>query len=102
MVVNEFCLRRIDSGNGAYLRPLRRTQTASVGEQINLQMQSVGSQVNDIMWRHNGGEINELWNDQLNVSIANVTKDQAGVYSCFVSGQESEELHGIMRLMVRG
>ena len=65
-------------------------------------MQSVGSQVNDIMWRHNGGEINELWNDQLNVSIANVTKDQAGVYSCFVSGRESEQLHGIMRLIVRG
>ena len=65
-------------------------------------MQSVSSQVNDIRWRHNGGEINELWNNQLNVSIASIIEDQAGVYSCFVSGRESEQLHGIMRLIVRG
>ena len=67
-----------------------------------LQMRDVGSPSSDYRWRHNDGDIIESWDNPLNVSILNVTVESEGIYACFASGHEHEQLHGIMRLIVRG
>lgn len=52
-------------------------------------------------WKHNGDGV-DGWNNQLTVTIPSVVKSDEGIYSCFVDGQENQQLHGIMRLIVRG
>ncbi|XP_038048236.1 receptor-type tyrosine-protein phosphatase kappa-like [Patiria miniata] len=84
------------------IRPVQRTQIANVGDSVRLEMQNVNAQNTNYMWRHNGSDVITSWNDQLNVTIDDVAVSDGGVYSCFVSDQEDQQLHGIMRLIVRG
>ncbi|XP_038048234.1 angiopoietin-1 receptor-like [Patiria miniata] len=65
-------------------------------------MRDVNAPNTNYRWRHNGGVVVTSWNDQLSVSIDDVAVSDGGVYSCFVSDQENQQLHGIMRLIVRG
>ncbi|XP_038069022.1 angiopoietin-1 receptor-like [Patiria miniata] len=86
-----------------HTRPTQRTQIANIGESVTLQMENVNSPANsNYRWRHNGGDVITAWNNQLSVSISNVGEADGGIYSCFVSGQESQQLHGFMRLIVKG
>ena len=87
--------------NTVHIRPVQRTQTASVGDSVVVEMQNVNSPNSDFRWKRNGDDM-AGWNDRLNVSIGSVAAADAGVYSCSVNGQENQRLHGIMRLIVRG
>ncbi|XP_038052727.1 uncharacterized protein LOC119725395 [Patiria miniata] len=84
-----------------HIRPVVRTQTASIGDSVVLQMRDVNSPNTNYRWRRDGGDVIDTWRDLLSVLISTVAKDDDGVYSCFVSDQEEEQLHGIMRLIVR-
>ncbi|XP_038055914.1 tyrosine-protein kinase receptor Tie-1-like [Patiria miniata] len=88
--------------NYVQIRPVLRTQIANVGDAVRLEMQNVNAPNTNYRWRYNGGDIITSWNDQLSVSIGDVAVSDGGVYSCFVSDQEIRQLHGIMRLIVRG
>ena len=90
------------SGNDTHLRPVQRTQTASLGDSVLLQMRDVSAPNTDYRWRHNGSDNVAAWDDLLNVSILNVTTENEGLYSCFALDHEGDQLHGIMRLIVRG
>ncbi|XP_022095017.1 uncharacterized protein LOC110981618 [Acanthaster planci] len=92
----------LNKGNNIHVRPVQRTQTANIGESVMLQMHDVNSPSTDYRWRHNGGDIIEPWNNLLNVSIPNVAVESEGIYACFALGQEHKQLHGVMRLIVRG
>ncbi|XP_022097856.1 uncharacterized protein LOC110983161 isoform X2 [Acanthaster planci] len=92
----------LPDGNDTDVRPTQRTQTANIGDSVMLQMHDVNSPSTDYRWRHNGGVIIESWNNFLNVTIPNVTVEKEGIYACFALDQENEQLHGIMRLIVRG
>ncbi|XP_038053143.1 uncharacterized protein LOC119725691, partial [Patiria miniata] len=87
--------------DGVHIRPVVRTQTASIGDSVVMEMRKVSSPSEDYRWRRNGGDVIETWNNLLSVSISNVAKENEGVYSCFIVDQEDEQLHGIMRLIVR-
>ncbi|XP_038052730.1 uncharacterized protein LOC119725398 [Patiria miniata] len=88
--------------DGVHIRPVVRTKTASIGDSVVMEMQkALSSPSEDYRWRRNGGDVIETWNNLLSVSIPNVTKEDEGVYSCFIVDQEVEQLHGIMRLIVR-
>ncbi|XP_038048240.1 tyrosine-protein kinase receptor Tie-1-like [Patiria miniata] len=84
------------------IRALERTQVANVGDSVRLEMRDVNAPNTNYRWRHNGGDVITFWDDQLSVSIDDVAVSDGGVYSCFVSGQEDQQLHGNMRLIVRG
>ncbi|XP_038059716.1 uncharacterized protein LOC119730762 [Patiria miniata] len=84
-----------------HIRPVVRTQTTSIGDSAVMEMQNASSPSEDYRWRRSGSDIIEPWNNLLSVSIPNVAKDDEGAYSCFVVNQENEQLHGIMRLIVR-
>ncbi|XP_038053132.1 uncharacterized protein LOC119725683 [Patiria miniata] len=88
--------------DATHLSPVERTQTASIEDSVVLQMRDVNSPNTNYRWRRNGSDVIEAWNGLLNVAIPNVTKEDEGVYSCFALDQEDEQLHGIMRLIVRG
>ncbi|XP_038066690.1 tyrosine-protein phosphatase 99A-like [Patiria miniata] len=84
-----------------HTRPTQRTQIANIGESVVLQMENVNSSANsNYRWKHNGDDTAR--NSQLSVNISNAAVDDGGIYSCFVSGQESQQQHGFMRLIVRG
>ncbi|XP_038066691.1 receptor-type tyrosine-protein phosphatase mu-like [Patiria miniata] len=86
-----------------HTRPTQRTQIANIGESVTLQMEDVNSPANsNYRWRHNGGDVIAAWNNQLNANIDNVAVDDGGIYSFSVADQESQQLHGFMRLIVRG
>ncbi|XP_038074861.1 tyrosine-protein kinase receptor Tie-1-like [Patiria miniata] len=85
-----------------HIRPVSRMQIANVGESVQLEMRNVNSPNTNYRWRHNGGDVITSWNGQLTVSIDDVAVSDGGIYGCFVSGQEDQQLHGIMRLIVRG
>ncbi|XP_038075767.1 tyrosine-protein kinase receptor Tie-1-like isoform X2 [Patiria miniata] len=89
-------------GSVVHIRPVKRTQIANVGDSVRLEMQHVNAPNKNYRWRHNGRDILTSWNDQLIVSIDDVAVNDGGVYSCFASDQENRQLHGIMRLIVRG
>ncbi|XP_033636815.1 angiopoietin-1 receptor-like [Asterias rubens] len=80
--------------------PVYRTLTTSIGEAVSLQMLNKTSNTT-YRWKHNGDAI-DAWNNQLTVSIPSVVQSDEGIYSCFVDGQEDQQRHGIMRLIVRG
>ncbi|XP_038066667.1 angiopoietin-1 receptor-like [Patiria miniata] len=88
--------------NTVHSRPTQRTQIANIGELVTLQMENVNSPNSNYRWRHDGGDVITAWNNQLIVTISNVVADDGGIYRCFVSGQESQQFHGFMRLIVRG
>ncbi|XP_038048243.1 receptor-type tyrosine-protein phosphatase delta-like [Patiria miniata] len=93
----------VPKGNGnVQIRAVERTQIANVGDSIQLEMRDVKAPNINYRWRQNGSDVITSWNDQLSVSIDDVAVSDGGVYSCFVSGQEDQQLHGIMRLIVRG
>ncbi|XP_022111473.1 uncharacterized protein LOC110990688 [Acanthaster planci] len=85
-----------------HIRPAQPTQTASIGDNVKLEMHNVNSPNIYYRWRHNGGDIIVSWNDRLTVAIPAATKENEGVYTCFSSGQEDKQLHGITKLIVRG
>ncbi|XP_038048242.1 angiopoietin-1 receptor-like [Patiria miniata] len=85
-----------------HIRPAQRTQVASVGDSVRLEMRNVHAPNTNYRWRHNGGDVMTSWDDQLSVSIDDVAVSDGGVYSCFASGQEDQQLHGIMTLIVQG
>ncbi|XP_038048537.1 receptor-type tyrosine-protein phosphatase T-like isoform X2 [Patiria miniata] len=85
-----------------HLRPVQRTHTASVGDSVQLEMRNVNAPNTNYRWRHDEGDVMTSWNDQLSVSIDVVAVSDGGVYSCFASDQEDQQLHGITRLIVRG
>ncbi|XP_038048244.1 receptor-type tyrosine-protein phosphatase mu-like [Patiria miniata] len=84
-----------------HIRPAKRTQVASVWDSVRLEMQNEHAPNTNYRWRHNGSDVTS-WNDQLSVSIDDVAVSDGGVYSCFVSDQEDQQLRGTMRLIVRG
>ncbi|XP_038066666.1 angiopoietin-1 receptor-like [Patiria miniata] len=83
-----------------HTRPVLRTQTASIGEAVTLRMESVNPPNTDYRWKHNADSVQE-WDGMLSVNIANVSKTNEGIYSCFIDGEEDQQLHGFMRLIVR-
>ncbi|XP_071800236.1 receptor-type tyrosine-protein phosphatase mu-like [Asterias amurensis] len=86
---------------GVYILPEQRTLTVNVGELATLTMVPSNAQTNvNVRWKHNGDAI-DGWNNQLTVSIPSVVQSDEGIYSCFVDGQEDQQRHGIMRLVVR-
>ncbi|XP_022097192.1 tyrosine-protein kinase receptor Tie-1-like [Acanthaster planci] len=80
--------------------PLQRTQTVSTGESIILQMEDVNSPNTNYRWKRNGIDM-PIWDGMLSVSIVSVTQADEGIYSCFADGQENQQRHGFMRLIVR-
>ena len=65
-------------------------------------MVSYNAQTNvNVRWKHHVDAI-DGWNNQLTVSIPSVVQSDEGIYSCFMDGQEDQQRHGIMRLIVRG
>ncbi|XP_022098115.1 polycystic kidney disease protein 1-like 2 isoform X2 [Acanthaster planci] len=92
----------LSKGNNIHLRPVQRTQTASTGDSVMLQMRNVNSPNTNYRWRHNGNDVIASWNNLLDVSVPNVIMANEGLYSCFASDHEDEQLDGIMRLIVRG
>ncbi|XP_071800330.1 tyrosine-protein kinase receptor Tie-1-like isoform X2 [Asterias amurensis] len=81
--------------------PEQRTLTVNVGESATLTMVTYNGQTNEnVRWKHHGDAI-DGWNNQLTVSIPSVVQSDEGIYSCFVDGQEDQQRHGIMRLVVR-
>ncbi|XP_038066663.1 angiopoietin-1 receptor-like [Patiria miniata] len=83
-----------------HTRPVLRTQTASIGESVTLQMEDVDSPSTDYRWKHNANSVQE-WDGMLSMTIGNVSKTNEGIYSCFIDGEEDQQLHGFMRLIVR-
>ncbi|XP_038066669.1 angiopoietin-1 receptor-like [Patiria miniata] len=83
-----------------HTRPLLQTQTASIGEAVTLRMESVNPPNTNYRWKHNANSVHE-WDGMLNVTIGNVSKANEGIYSCFIDGEEDQQLHGFMRLIVR-
>ncbi|XP_038066670.1 angiopoietin-1 receptor-like [Patiria miniata] len=83
-----------------HTRPLLQTQTASIGESVTLRMESVNPPNTNYRWKHNANSVQE-WDGMLSVTIGNVSKANEGIYSCFIDGEEDQQLHGFMRLIVR-
>ncbi|XP_033636915.1 receptor-type tyrosine-protein phosphatase T-like isoform X2 [Asterias rubens] len=84
-----------------YILPEQRTLTVNIGELVTLTMVSYNAQTNvNVRWKHHGDTI-DRWNNQLTVSIPSVVQPDEGIYSCFMDGQEDQQRHGIMRLIVR-
>ncbi|XP_022087744.1 uncharacterized protein LOC110977706 [Acanthaster planci] len=90
-----------DDGS-VHIRPVERTQTVSVGDSVRLEMRDVNSPTASYRWRKDEGDVITSWDNQLSVSIDNVAVSDGGIYSCSVTDQEAQQLHGIMRLIVRG
>ncbi|XP_038066664.1 angiopoietin-1 receptor-like [Patiria miniata] len=83
-----------------HTRPVFRTQTASIGEAVTLRMESVNPPNINYRWKHNANSEQE-WDGMLSVTIGNVIKTNEGIFSCFIDGEEDQQLHGFMRLIVR-
>ena len=97
--VYPFFLSALASESGVIVRPVQRTLTASIGDSITLQMNAPSG---SYAWTHQGVDTDRQWMDGPNIELGNVTKADAGIYSCSLSDQQSGKLHGITRLIVRG
>ena len=83
--------------------PLKTTQTASIGQSIELTVtykQHVDLQL--LRWKHNNGSTISAWNGHSRVEIPNLRKADEGIYECFVEHRRALGLHAIIRLVVRG
>ena len=75
------------------------TITTSVGESVNLEVQT---DLTDLRWSYNGGPSITEWEEKKKVTIENVRKADEGIYECYNDGDREEAKHAIMRLIVRG
>lgn len=74
----------------------------NVGESVTLEMRSVNPPTSAFRWRHNSGPFIDRSRDGLTHIISNACLGDAGVYECHVYEVRHLQLHGIMRLIVRG
>ncbi|XP_071953437.1 tyrosine-protein kinase receptor Tie-1-like [Antedon mediterranea] len=59
-----------------------------------------GDAVN-LRWRLNGNVI-DIWSGSSDITIPYVTKDDIGIYECYLNDRRDESKHAIVRLIVRG
>ncbi|XP_071952959.1 uncharacterized protein [Antedon mediterranea] len=57
--------------------------------------------LDDLRWRRDGNVI-DSWSGSSNITIPYVTKDDGGIYECYLNGSRHEGRHAIVRLIVRG
>ncbi|XP_033123006.1 uncharacterized protein LOC117121804, partial [Anneissia japonica] len=76
-----------------------RTMTVGIGESATISLSENGG-FNDLHWRHNYGDVIQMWNGNSSVTIENIRAKDDGVYECYRSGSPSDN-RGVMRLIVR-
>ncbi|XP_033109570.1 tyrosine-protein kinase receptor Tie-1-like [Anneissia japonica] len=76
-----------------------RTLTVGTGESATISLSEDGG-FNDLRWRHNYGDVVQMWNGNSSVTIENIRAKDDGVYECYRSGSPSDN-RGVMRLIVR-
>ncbi|XP_033097302.1 receptor-type tyrosine-protein phosphatase T-like [Anneissia japonica] len=83
----------------AKIRMQFRTMTVGIGESVTINL-SEGSGYNDLRWRHNYGDVIQMWTGNSSVTIENIRAKDDGVYECY-RGDSPDNNHGVMRLIVR-
>ncbi|XP_013782266.1 tyrosine-protein kinase receptor Tie-1-like, partial [Limulus polyphemus] len=101
-VTTKITTLKLPSESIAEFEPEEPYIVANQGDDVYFAMKKVVALNLPLRWRHDGGDIIEKWNDQLNVSIPSVTITDAGIYECYYEGRRNEHVHGILRLIVRG
>ncbi|XP_033104395.1 multiple epidermal growth factor-like domains protein 10, partial [Anneissia japonica] len=76
-----------------------RTMTVGIGESATISLSEDGG-FNDLRWRHNYGDVIQMWNGNSSVTIKNIRATDDGVYECYGSDSRDDN-RGIMRLIVR-
>ena len=62
----------------------------------------VTATVDNIRWRHNGGDLIAEWNNDQVVQLTNVGVGDGGIYECHRNGDRHNGLNAIFQLIVRG
>ncbi|XP_033122952.1 tyrosine-protein kinase receptor Tie-1-like, partial [Anneissia japonica] len=81
--------------------PNVRTKTVSVRDSnVTFGVDQRNASIENLRWAKNGN-YNIEWDNLTEISLENITLDDAGVYECYVNGTRDEGKHAFMQLIVR-
>ncbi|XP_033119975.1 uncharacterized protein LOC117119278 [Anneissia japonica] len=87
------------TSSSATIKMKFRTMTVGIGESATINLSEDGG-YNDFRWRHNYGDVIQMWNSKSSIAIKNTRATDDGVYECYGSDSRDDN-RGIMRLIVR-
>ncbi|XP_033099120.1 angiopoietin-1 receptor-like [Anneissia japonica] len=81
--------------------PIVRTKTVSIWDSnVTLVVDQRNASIENLRWAKNGN-YNIEWDNLTEISLENITLDDAGVYECYINDSWNEGKHAFMHLIVR-